>query len=245
MLRALAAFAASSCLMACAHSHRPPYTCTVPERTHAWPVIRPSSVAPGRFELKVLDPADPSGRQLDRKIHITADAIPIGTFASRLAEALGTPIAVSHDALPLHAMASTLGWDVQVVDWRPAQAAAQRFPGATTHVLGPEALTALPLEAGCAVVVMSHHLIYDARVLEAVLRSALPAYVGVLGPRKRTNDLLAMLPRDLPLERLHAPVGLALGGEGPAAVALSILSEIHAVLHRAAGGSLSRSTSSG
>jgi xanthine/CO dehydrogenase XdhC/CoxF family maturation factor len=140
-----------------------------------------------------------------------------------------------HDALPLHTMAMSLRWDVHVVDWRPAQAAANRFPGATTHVLAPDALGALPLEAGCAVVVMSHHLIYDARVLEAVLRSVLPAYVGVLGPRKRTDDLLAMLPKDLPLERLHAPVGLALGGEGPAAVALSILSEVHAVLHHATG----------
>jgi xanthine dehydrogenase accessory factor len=80
---------------------------------------------------------------------------------------------------------------------------------------------------------MSHHLIFDARVLEAVLRSPLPSYVGVLGPTKRTKDLLAMLPRDLPLARLHAPVGLALGGEGPASVALAILSEVHAVLHGA------------
>jgi xanthine dehydrogenase accessory factor len=140
-----------------------------------------------------------------------------------------------HDALPLHSMASALGWDVQVVDWRPAQAAAHRFPGATTHVLAPEGLSALPLEAGCAVVVMSHHLIYDARVLEVVLRSELPAYIGVLGPAKRTKDLLEMLPKDVSLTRLHAPVGLALGGEGPASVALSILSEVHAVLHRARG----------
>ena len=138
-----------------------------------------------------------------------------------------------HDALPLHSMAQTLGWDVQVIDWRPAQASAHRFPGAGAHVLAPEALGGLPLEQGCAVVVMSHHLIYDGRVLEAALRSALPAYIGVLGPAKRTKDLLAMLPKDLPLARLHAPVGLALGGEGPAAVALSILSEIHAVLHGA------------
>ena len=140
-----------------------------------------------------------------------------------------------HDALPLHSMAQTLGWDVQVIDWRPAQASAHRFPGAGAHVLAPEALGGLPLEQGCAVVVMSHHLIYDGRVLEAALRSALPAYIGVLGPAKRTKDLLAMLPKDLPLARLHAPVGLALGGEGPAAVALSILSEIHAVLHGARG----------
>lgn len=138
-----------------------------------------------------------------------------------------------HDALPLHSMATSLGWDVHVVDWRPAQAAPARFPGATTHVLAPEALTNLPLEEHCAVVVMSHHLIYDARVLEVVLRSPLPAYVGLLGPPKRMEDLLALLPKDLPLTRLHAPVGLALGGEGPASIALSILAEVHAVLHGA------------
>jgi xanthine/CO dehydrogenase XdhC/CoxF family maturation factor len=138
-----------------------------------------------------------------------------------------------HDALPLHTMAMSLGWDVHLIDWRPAQAAMHRFPGATTRVLAPEALPTLPLEQGCAVVVMSHHLIYDARVLEVVLRSPLPAYVGVLGPMKRTRDLLAMLPKDLPLARMHAPVGLALGGEGPASVALSIISEVHAVLHGA------------
>lgn len=138
-----------------------------------------------------------------------------------------------HDALPVHSIASTLGWDVHVVDWRQAQASASRFPGATTHVLAPDALGQLPLEEGCAVVVMSHHLVYDAKVLEAVLRSPLPAYVGLLGPTKRTKDLLELLPRDLPLARLHAPVGLALGGEGPASVALAILSEVHAVLHGA------------
>lgn len=140
-----------------------------------------------------------------------------------------------HDALPLHGMASSLGWDVHVVDWRQAQATAARFPGASVQVLAPESLKDLPLEAGCAVVVMSHHLIYDARVLEVVLASPLPAYIGVLGPAKRTSDLLAMIPNGVPRDRLHAPVGLALGGEGPASVALSILAEVHAVLHRARG----------
>lgn len=145
-----------------------------------------------------------------------------------------------HDAQPLCVMASQLGWDVHVVDWRHAQATAARFPGAAVQVLAPEALGKLPLEAGCAVVVMSHHLIYDGRVLEAALRSPLPRYVGVLGPMKRTRDLLAMLPKDLSTERMHAPVGLALGGEGPASVALAILSEVHAVLHDARAVPMSR-----
>ena len=145
-----------------------------------------------------------------------------------------------HDALPLHAMARSLGWDVHVVDWRLAQLTSSRFPGATLHGLAPETLSSLPLEDGCAVVVMSHHLIYDARILEVVLRSPMPAYIGVLGPTKRTKDLLEMLPKDLPLARMHAPVGLALGGEGPAAVALSIVSEVHAVLHHARANSMSK-----
>lgn len=135
-----------------------------------------------------------------------------------------------HDALPTCSMALSLGWDVHVVDWRRAQASATRFPQATVHVLGPDSLEALPLESGCAVVVMSHHLIYDGRVLEAALLSPLPAYVGVLGPTKRTQELVELLPRGLSLTRLRAPVGLALGGEGPASVALAIVAEIHAVL---------------
>jgi hypothetical protein len=104
--------------MACAvsgGSHRTPYSCKVPEKAQVWPVIRPSSIAPGRFDLKVLDPADPAGRQLDRRIQIqiTADAIPIGTFAARLGEALGTAIAVSHELtdvrISIRAASITLG----------------------------------------------------------------------------------------------------------------------------------------
>ncbi len=144
-----------------------------------------------------------------------------------------------HDARPVVAMAGSLGWDVHVVDWRPGHAAAEKFPGAATHVLSPDRLGALPLEVGCAVVVMSHHLVYDARVLEAVLVSPLPSFIGVLGPPKRTASLLEQLPRSLALERLRAPVGLALGGEGPAAVALSVLAEIHAVLHGTSAAPLS------
>ncbi|MEW5738038.1 MAG: XdhC family protein [Myxococcota bacterium] len=138
-----------------------------------------------------------------------------------------------HDALPVHVMASTLGWDVHVVDWRTGNVTPARFPGATLHVLAPDALSRLPLEQGCAVVVMSHHLVYDTQVLSAVLGSPLPGYVGVLGPRKRTAELLDSLPSSIPLERLFAPVGLPLGGEGPASVALSIVSEVHAFFEKA------------
>ena len=100
MLRVLAAFALPSYLMACAvsgSSHRAPYSCTVGEKPRLWPAIRPSNAVPGRFEIKVLDPVSPSGNQRERRVQITADAIPIGTFAARLADALGIAISVSHE----------------------------------------------------------------------------------------------------------------------------------------------------
>jgi xanthine dehydrogenase accessory factor len=133
-----------------------------------------------------------------------------------------------HDALPVYAFAMTLGWDVHVVDWRSGALTEARFPEATRHLLAPDALTRLPFEDGCALVVMAHHLLYDAHVLAAALSSPLPGYVGVLGPRKRTAELLETVPASCSRERVRAPVGLRLGGEGPSAVALSIVSEVQA-----------------
>jgi xanthine/CO dehydrogenase XdhC/CoxF family maturation factor len=62
-----------------------------------------------------------------------------------------------------------------------------------------------------------------------------------LGPRSRTDRLLAELspsPTPAQLDKLHAPVGLDLGGEGPDEVALAIVAEIRAVLAEREGGKL-------
>ena len=78
--------------------------------------------------------------------------------------------------------------------------------------------------------------------LLALLRALLPrplAYLGLLGPKKRAERILADLARDglaITAEmraRLHAPVGLDLGAESPEQVALAIVAEMQAVLaHR-------------
>src|SRR4029079_7169839 len=72
-------------------------------------------------------------------------------------------------------------------------------------------------------------------------RENLPAYVGVLGPQRRTREVLAEAARLLDLEatpqrieewlaQLHAPTGLDIGAETPAAIALSIVAEIQQTL---------------
>jgi xanthine/CO dehydrogenase XdhC/CoxF family maturation factor len=99
---------------------------------------------------------------------------------------------------------------------------------------GEEAVAAAPLEARALVVVMTHRYLDDLPILRALLPRPL-AYLGLLGPKKRAEKILADLAREgcaLASEqsaRLHAPVGLDLGGATPEEVALAILAEMQAV----------------
>jgi xanthine dehydrogenase accessory factor len=143
------------------------------------------------------------------------------------------------DALPLADFAARLAWRVTVYDHRPAYARAEQFPQGTHVVLADvDALARrLDLARYQAAVVMSHHLPSDLEYLRALAASPI-AYVGLLGPPHRRERLLQDLgPSAAPLQsRLHAPVGLDLGGRAPESIALSIVAEIHAYLHQRAGG---------
>ncbi|TVQ43188.1 MAG: XdhC/CoxI family protein [Gammaproteobacteria bacterium] len=139
------------------------------------------------------------------------------------------------DADPVLRIASELGWETRVADHRPAYVARLHTAGfSQAHELTAGApLPAALLEAADAVVIMSHHLQTDLHYLREVAESPVP-YVGLLGPAARRDRLLERLGAEAARlgGRLHAPVGLRLGGEGPAAIALSILAELQGVLHR-------------
>jgi xanthine/CO dehydrogenase XdhC/CoxF family maturation factor len=115
--------------------------------------------------------------------------------------------------------------------------------------LPDEAERHLALRTSDAVVIMTHSYEQDARILGSVLRGAsesIPTYIGVLGPQRRTRELLAEVERllDLPADsdrvdhwlemaQLHTPMGLDVGAETPATIALSILAEIQQTLNAA------------
>jgi xanthine dehydrogenase accessory factor len=84
---------------------------------------------------------------------------------------------------------------------------------------------------------MSHHLPSDLKYLRALAATSVP-YIGLLGPAVRRERLLADLESDAEKirGRLHAPVGLAIGGRSPESIALAIIAEIHAFVHIGAGG---------
>jgi xanthine dehydrogenase accessory factor len=140
------------------------------------------------------------------------------------------------DVVPLVRFGAELGWNIIVVDHRPVEHAhPERFPGARVAECAEASALAqcVALSSHTAAVVMSHHYARDVDYVRALLASDI-SYIGVLGPRARAERMLAdMAARGDALagtDRMFAPVGLDLGGEGPDAIALSIIAEVSAVM---------------
>jgi xanthine/CO dehydrogenase XdhC/CoxF family maturation factor len=95
----------------------------------------------------------------------------------------------------------------------------------------------LDINAMTAAVVMSHNFTRDAEYVRALLGSA-ASYVGVLGPRARSERMFAQLGLASGDDRVFSPIGLDVGGDGPEAIALSIVAEVSAAMARREGGHL-------
>jgi xanthine dehydrogenase accessory factor len=138
------------------------------------------------------------------------------------------------DAAPVVDFAARLNWKVTLVDHRPAYADVAHFPSAerVVQVRPEELLSAVDPAHFCAAVVMSHHLPSDLTYLRALAATSVP-YIGLLGPAVRRERLLADLESDADKirRRLHAPVGLPIGGRSPESIALAIIAEIHAFVY--------------
>jgi len=153
------------------------------------------------------------------------------------------------DAKPVLRLARALGWFVAVFDGRAQLATRERFREADIvqplTLADPAAGPAqFDLRATDAAIVMTHSFEQDSSILAALLAGSTDvplAYVGVLGPQRRTRDVLVGVARILNrphpeasaekwLDQMHAPTGLDLGAETPATIALSILAEIQQVL---------------
>ncbi|HVI28349.1 XdhC family protein [Hansschlegelia sp.] len=142
-----------------------------------------------------------------------------------------------HIAQTLAPLAASLGYEVAIVDPRTAFATPERFPAVELRAEWPEtALPDLGLDAFTAFAALSHDpKIDDPGLAEALGRGCF--YVGALGSRRthaaRLERLKAQGVTPAALERIRAPIGLAIGASSPAEIAVSIMAEITAVLRRA------------
>lgn len=127
-----------------------------------------------------------------------------------------------------------LGWMTTMVESRPrwhanagrADHCLSERPGAAMAMIEPESFE--------ATLVMQHNFELDLEALQALAMTTIP-FIGLLGPIRRRDDLFKLISgasREALLPRLHAPVGLDLGGHGPEAIALSIAAQLQAFMHR-------------
>lgn len=137
-----------------------------------------------------------------------------------------------HVSQPLSRYAADLEFDVVVVDDRPGFANAVRFPEAKQvvcdafeHAIAELAIT--PYDFVC-VITRGHR--HDAACLRVLLAGTQPRYLGLIGSRRRTIELFKMLEDEgfdrKKIDRIHTPIGIAIGAETPKEIAISILAEL-------------------
>jgi xanthine dehydrogenase accessory factor len=143
-------------------------------------------------------------------------------------------IGAVHISQALAPMARIAGFDVTIVDPRTAFATPDRFPGVRLLAEWPdEALPRIGLDAFTGVAALTH----DPKIDDGALLAALEAgcfYVGALGSRKTHGRRLERLREagasEASLARIHAPIGVPIGAQSPAEIAVAILAEVIAAL---------------
>lgn len=154
-----------------------------------------------------------------------------------------------HIAQPLCAMAQLAGYRVRAIDPRTAFATAERFPNvAISHDWPDEALAKAPLGRRSALVALTHDPKMDDPALTAALKSDC-FYIGALGSKKNHAARRERLKQhgfaDADLDRIHGPIGLAIGARSPAEIAVAILAEMTQCLRTESGsGAVARAPAS-
>lgn len=187
-----------------------------------------SALAPGEGEARVGGEVfrfDRSGAP--RAADVALDApLRVDTAAPRRLLLFGA----GPETRPLLALLHLLDWQVELLEHR-ARWLRYAEPGGAdpVHEQPPEHLpTLLAAKRFDAALAMYHNLSLDARALRQLAGAAI-GHVGLLGPPARRDDLLREIGSEASLQldgRLHAPVGLPLGGEGAEAIALSIAAQL-------------------
>ena len=143
----------------------------------------------------------------------------------------------------IYRIAEVVGYETTLIDNMPETLTRERFPTAREILLGDilELLDSYEITGETSIVLASHKHKFDKQALVRVINS--PArYIGVLGNRHKVTDyfnqLISMGVSEERISRVHVPVGLDLGGQRAAEIALAAVAEIQAVKYGRSGGFL-------
>lgn len=159
-----------------------------------------------------------------------------GAFAHRILPPLKLLVFGAGPGVPpLLQMAHTLGWQGHQVVLAHDPAVVRRPQEPWLIVANAAALRRGWVDARTCCVVMNHHVGRDYEVLHALWNTPTP-FLGLLGSRRRRDQILEQLsfaatdPVDLESRRLYSPVGLDLGAEGAAEIALEVAAQVQRVM---------------
>jgi xanthine/CO dehydrogenase XdhC/CoxF family maturation factor len=147
-----------------------------------------------------------------------------------------------NDVLPLVDIMSLLGWHITVVDGRAPYATADRFPKADRVLVAKptQVLSEVNPDDQTLFILMTHNYQYDRALLRELLQRKFP-YIGILGPRAKLDHMLEEIQdeglnlREDQIGAIHGPVGLDIGAETAAEIAVAIVAEIKAFLSGRSG----------
>jgi xanthine dehydrogenase accessory factor len=166
------------------------------------------------------------------KLHEDAQSGALGgTFLQAIAPAPRLfVVGATHVAQVLAKLAQTIGYQITIIDPRSAFTADGRFDASIVETAWPEtALKTFTPDPFTAVVTLTHVGHIDDEALAISLRSPC-RYIGALGSRKthakRVERLVALGFTDADIARIKSPVGLNIGAETPAEIAVAILGEV-------------------
>ena len=138
-----------------------------------------------------------------------------------------------HCSQAIARLARECGFYVGVVEDRTDQAAPERFPGINQLVTdqpAPAFIAGRDWNARDALVIVNRHAGLDKVTLDAALRRGVPGYVGMMGSRRKVSRVFDELAAEgharEALAKVHAPIGLDIGAESPAEIAVSIVAEV-------------------
>lgn len=168
-------------------------------------------------------------------------------FEPHVADRTLLVIGAGHVGQRLSSCASMLDFRVVVLDSRKDVVTAERFPQADQLICDDPARAAELCDIGerTSVVIVTHSAEHDEQALRAVVGTP-AAYIGMIGSGAKVRTILARLRDDgvagERLDRVHAPIGLDIGAESPAELALCIMAEIVAEQYGRPGGRLRASS---
>lgn len=153
-------------------------------------------------------------------------------------------VGAGHVAQPLAQLGKMVGYQVVVIDDRPAFANRERFPTADTVICDDflPALRRLDLGRQHHIVLVTRGHQHDQACLQEIIRKPL-GYIGMIGSRTRVAAVFERLRQDgIPeteLARVCSPIGLDIGAETPAEIAVAVIGELIMLRRGGAGGPLS------